>query len=142
MERERENESFEEAKSVVPPAYLFGRIMSRIGIEKKLTASRKKTAYFSFALAVSIAAFMGALFALKGALIESEVSKLISVIVSDPGTAAADWQDFVFFLLESLPVAYIAMFLGSLFALLESLKYMAKYAGDTFSFSKLTRHNS
>jgi len=142
MEREREDEFFDYyIEPATPPPCLFGRIVSRIRTEKKIAASRKKAAYFTFAFAGSIAAFIGAAFALEGALIESELLKLLSVIFSDPGTAIANWQDFSFFFLELLPVAYIVLFLTSLFALLESLKYVVKYFSGTLSLSKLIKTN-
>jgi len=139
MKEHEQDIAFRVTEPASPPAYLFGRILKHIGIERKIAASKRRTAYFSFALAISIIACTAALFALQGALIESEFAKLISVIASDPLTAAANWQDFGWFLLESFPVAYVALFLVSLFALLESLRYLARYMNATFSFSKFVK---
>ena len=94
---------------------------------------------FTVALVGSAIAFLAAFFALEGALIQSEFLKLASLLFSDPATIAADWVDFGSFFLESLPVIYLSIFLASLFALLELLKYAAKYASDTLSLSKLVK---
>ncbi len=122
-----------------PPAYLYGRITNRIRAEKKLAAARKKAAYFFFALAGSAVAFFVTFVALEGALVQSEIFRILSLIVSDPRTVAADWANFSSFFLESLPIVYLALFLASIFVLLESLKYASKYANETFSLLKVAK---
>jgi hypothetical protein len=140
IEREHEG-SFEGPESVKPPALLFERIMKRIGVEKKIAASKRKAAYFTIALACSAAALFAAFFSLEGALIQSEILKLLSVIAMDPGTAAANWQNFGLFFLESFPVAYAAIFLFALFILLESLTYIARNTSELFSLARSVKQN-
>ena len=139
MEHEKEN--INQVKPETPPAYLFGRIMKRIGIERKLALSKKRAAYFSFAFAGSLAAFFATLLTLSGALIQSELAKFFSVIFSDPMVAAANWQDFGLFFLESLPVTYLVIFLAALFALLQSVKYAAKNFADVRALLKVAKQN-
>lgn len=133
---EREHESFDDIKPIAPPAYFFNRVINRINTEKELVASKRKAAYFSIALAGSATLFSVTLLSLGGSLIESEVLKLLSVFVSDPGASLANWQDSGLFFLESLPVAHLALFLVALLAVLQSLKYVAKYTSNIFSLSK------
>ncbi len=128
-------------EAATPPSCLCGKIMNRIRAEKKFEVVRKRTVFFVFALFGSAIAFLAAFLSLEGALAESQIFKLLSLIVSDPLSIAANWLDFGSFLLESLPVVYLAVFLTTLLVLLESLKYAAKYASDTFSFSKLVKSN-
>jgi hypothetical protein len=141
MERRREDSSIADgAETATPPVYLYGRIINRIRMEKKYRAARKRAAYFSFAFLASIIASLTTFFILEGALVQSEVFKLLSLIFSDPVTTAANWQDFGSFFLESLPVVYLAIFFASVFAFLESLRYAAKYMNETFSLSKLVKN--
>lgn len=133
---EREHESFDDIKPVAPPAYLFNRVVNRINTEKEITSSKRKAAYFSIALAGSVTLFGVALLALEGSLIESEILKLLSVFVSDPGASLANWQNFSIFFLESFPVVHLALFFAALFAVLQSLKYFAKYTSNIFSLSR------
>ena len=129
MERHKKTDLFfDEKEAATPPPHLSGRIMGLVRAEKKLEAARKRAAYFVFALICSVVALAGAFLSLEGALVRAEVFKILSVIFSDPLAAAANWQSFVLFLLESLPVDYLIVFLAALLALLESLKYVAKYA--------------
>ncbi len=143
MEQREHNDEFsaDHLPTVRLPRRLFERIMNRIGIERKLAASRRKTTYFSLAFVGSIAALSVMFLALRGAVIASELPQALSLIFSDPQTVAQNWQDFSLFFLESLPVLYLAAFLVALFALLESLKYSVKYLEDLFTFSKLVKNN-
>ena len=133
---EREHGSFDDIKPATPPTYLFNRVIKRINTERELATTRRKAAYFSIALTGSIALFSIALFSLEGSLIESEILKLLSVFVSDPGASLVNWQDSSLFFLESLPVAHLVMFFATLLAVLQSLKYVAKYISNIFSLSK------
>ena len=130
------SESWDVTEPATPPAYLLGKIVARISTEKEIAAAKRKAAYFSLALTGSVAVFSAALFSLWGSLIESEIIKLFSVFVSDPGASFANWQDSALFLLESLPVAHLAIFLVALLAVLHSLKYLAKYTSNAFSLSR------
>ncbi|HUZ92413.1 MAG TPA: hypothetical protein VNG29_00240 [Candidatus Paceibacterota bacterium] len=100
--------------------------MSRIKTEKQLAAAWRRAVYLSIALGASAAAFTSAIIVLQGALFGSELVRVLSLVFSDPATILVDWQDFSMFFLESLPVMSIVLFLAALFALLASLKYMAK----------------
>lgn len=132
---------FSDKEAAVPPSYLCKRIIDHIRIEKKLVAARKRAVYFSFALAGSTVAFLFAFFTFGGALIRSELFKLVSLLLSDPAAIATNWADFGSFFLESLPLAYLIIFLSAVFALLWSLRYAAKYASETFALSKAAKNN-
>jgi len=123
---EQEEQNIDYAKPVRPPRALFSRVMSRIKTEKQLAAAWRRAVYLSIALGASAAAFTSAIIVLQGALFGSELVRVLSLVFSDPATILVDWQDFSMFFLESLPVMSIVLFLAALFALLASLKYMAK----------------
>ena len=136
LSMEREHGSFDDIKPVTPPTYLLNRVIKRINTERELAAVKRKVAYFSITLTGSIVVFSMTLLSLEGSLIESEILKLFSVFVSDPGASLANWQDSTLFFLESLPVAHLAIFFAALLAVLQSLKYVAKYTNNIFSLSK------
>ena len=50
--------------------------------------------------------------------------EFLSLFWSDAGVLVAYWNDFIFVLIESLPVASVAVFLAALFVLLQSLRFM------------------
>ena len=136
---EQYQESFESIKPITPPPYLFHRIFERINREKELGVAKRKAAYFSIALTGSVALFSAAIFSLWGSLIESEILKLVSVFVSDPGSSFMSWQESTLFLLESLPVVHLIVFLVTFLAALQSLKYVVKYTNNIFLLSKPLR---
>ncbi len=136
---ERGQGSFDEVKPATPPAYLWERIIGCLNAEKKLVVAKRKAACFFVALAGSIALFLAALFSLWGSIIESDALRVLSVFVSAPAASFVNWQDTGFFFLESLPAAHLAIFLTALLAVLQSLKYVARYVSNTISLSKLLK---
>jgi hypothetical protein len=109
-----------------PPAGLFGRVMSRIGEERRLSAARRRFAVFSFVFLAAGAALVPAFRMLQTGLSESGFTEFFSLVFSDSGAVFAYWRSFVFALLESLPAMSAAAFLGALFVFLQSLKFLAR----------------
>ena len=133
---EQERDEFSSLLPAVPPPDLFGKVMARIEIEKSIKSSKKKTIYFLIALLASASAFFAGAAALNGAMAESRIASILSLMVSDPQVVIANWHEFGLFLLESFPGAYAAFSLAALFAFLWSLQYVVRYASKTFSLSK------
>jgi hypothetical protein len=136
MRNERGENLAPEKMSEKPPRRLFLRIVNRIRAEKKLAASKRKTVYFLLALGGSFVAFMAACAAVQSALVQSELIRIFSLLVSDPVEIVANWRDFGLFVIESLPVTAFAIFLVTLLALLESAKYAIKNMADILSSRK------
>lgn len=131
-----EDQSFNRIDSVKPPKRLLGRIMSRLDSEKKLGSSKKKVVYFTLALFVSFAAFLAVGAALQSVLVQSELLRILSLVFSDPKDILANWQDFSFLILESLPAVSLAIFFVAFFIFLGSLKYVSKYLAQMLSWSR------
>jgi hypothetical protein len=124
-----------------PPRGLASRIIKTIHAEQQLALSRRRAAYFSIALAGSVTALVISFMALCGAVLSSELPRLLSLLFSDPQAVTADWQDFSLFFFESLPVLSLVAFLVASFCLLESLRRSARYFSAIFSSSRLVKHN-
>ena len=133
---EQGHESFRDITPITPPVYLFDKVIKRINSERELAVVRKKAVYFSLALIGSLVLFLAAFISLSGTLIQSEILKLLSVFVSDPGASLANWRNFGLFLLEALPVVHLALFFAALLAVLQSLKYVVKNLTNIFLLSK------
>jgi len=110
--------------------------MSRLDSEKKLGSSKKKVVYFTLALFVSFAAFLAVGAALQSVLVQSELLRILSLVFSDPKDILANWQDFSFLILESLPAVSLAIFFVAFFIFLGSLKYVSKYLAQMLSWSR------
>ncbi len=105
---------------------LFEKIMLRIRAEQKRMVLKRKTAGFSFALAVS---FLGLIPAIKMAysgFVGSGFVQLFSLVFSDTSIVMAYWQNVVLSLLESLPITGLMAIGVSLFVILGSLKFLSK----------------
>ncbi len=74
------------------------------------------------AAAVSVTAWRE----LQTELAQTGFVQFVSLLVSDLGLAATYWKEFSMSILESIPVFGIAAILGSVFALLGSLRLMAR----------------
>jgi len=107
---------------------LFQKIMSRIGEERRRLAVKRRIFVFSFGLAVSAAAFFPTLNIVKNELAESGFLNFVSLIFSDLGAVLANWQNFLFAILESFPVMSVAAFLATIFVFLQSLKFLNRNA--------------
>ncbi len=107
---------------------LFNKIMTRIGEEQRRSAVKQRIAVFSLGLAVSATAFVPTLHMVQKGLVESGFLNFISLIFSDLGAVLANWQNFLFAILESFPVMSVIAFLAVLFVFLQSLKFLSRDA--------------
>jgi len=117
---------FTNLKSPKPPENLFNKVMSRIRQEKNLLTVKRRMAVFSAGLISSAVAIIASFRVVESEMIKSGFIQFASLIFSDMGTVLSNWQNFVLALLESLPVVSIAVFLLTIFAFLQSLKFLAR----------------
>jgi len=117
---------FTNLKSPEPPENLFNKVMSRIRQEKNLLTVKRRMAVFSAGLISSAVAIIASFRVVESEMIKSGFIQFASLIFSDMGTVLSNWQNFVLALLESLPVVSIAVFLLTIFAFLQSLKFLAR----------------
>jgi len=134
-----ENSGTENIATDKPPQSLFLRILDRIRAEQKLASAKRHTFYSFIALGGSLAIFLAACAAVQSEFVRTELIKILSLIISDPAEIVANWQDFGLFVIESLPVAALVGFFFSLWALLGSAKYTAKYITETISAQRKIR---
>jgi len=113
-----------------PPEYLFGRIMSRIHKEREEEIIKRRIILLSFVSAASFVSVFPAFQLLKADLAASGFFAFFSLLFSDFAIVAAYWQNFVFSLLESLPITGLAAISISSLAFLWSIKLLTKGIGE------------
>jgi len=132
-------EGFKDKAARKPLDWLFRTILGRISAEKKFTASRRRVIYFSVALFGSFIAFLLACAVLQSALVQSELLRILSLVVSNPKMIISNWSDFGLFVIESLPAFSIILFFSALLISLLLAKYAVKYLARMISLSKYLR---
>lgn len=121
-----------------PPAGLFNKIMNRIHEEERLMSIKKRLFLFSTTILLSAGAFIPIVNAFQDEFASSGFYHYFSLMFSDLGLIAANWQDFGFAILESLPVTSISAFLLALLVFLWSLKHLAQAIKVVFNQPQLT----
>lgn len=102
---------------VEPPDGLAGKVMARVWKEERKRVVRRLI-LFSIGIAASFAALFPAFNAVQGAMAQSGTLQFISLAFSDSGTVIALWNDFIFSILEALPVMSVVAFLTVAFVLI------------------------
>ena len=108
-----------------PPRDLLEKILKRIHHEERVLVLRR-VVLFSITLLASLVAFVPTIKMLSSDLNHSGFLQFSSLMFSDFSTVAAYWQSFTMILLETLPVASLALFLAVLLTFLESAKSLTK----------------
>lgn len=119
-----------------PPAGLLDKIMARIRQEQSRIIARRLI-LASVALFASLGAFIPAINFLQKEFAQSGFWEFLSLIFSDLRTVIANWQDFGFALLESLPAMGLVAFLAALLVALWSLKRFAQILKAALSRKQL-----
>ena len=109
-----------------PPADLFDKVISRIKIEQRLLAIKRRLALFSVVLIGSLMAFIPSLQMARASFIESGFLNFAWLMFSDLKIVAVYWQEFVLSLAEALPALNLAILFAVIFTFLISLKYLTK----------------
>jgi ABC-type phosphate/phosphonate transport system permease subunit len=120
----------------IVPAGLFDKVMGRIDGAKRLRNLRRRLAFFLVLLSLSLIGFVLAVWSTQSALVQSGFLEFFSLLFSDLGVVLTYWQTYLFSLLEALPVISLIACLATLFALLESLKLIAR---DITNFSMVNK---
>ena len=110
---------------VEPPKELLPKILKRIHKEERLLVLRR-TIIFSITLVLSLLGLVPSVGMLLSDFGRSGFFSFFSLMFSDFSSVKTYWQSFTMILLETLPVASLALFLAVLLAFLESLKYFVK----------------
>lgn len=108
-----------------PPKDLLKKIMKRIRREEQIFIIKRIVA-FSTTLMASIIALFPVSKMLLSDFSNSGFLRFFSLMFSDSSVVASYWQSFVLILLETLPVASVALFLAVLLVFLQSVKSLSK----------------
>ena len=93
--------------------------MRRVVAAKRRTLALKALGFGALSVA-SLSLLVAAYFNLMAALVQSGFLNFASLFFSDFGMATANFQDFAFSILESLPVFSITLLVGGLIAVVWS----------------------
>jgi hypothetical protein len=104
---------------------LFAEIMLRIKRGQRILAIRRLF-IFSLTAIFSAVIFVFAFNILGVKISESGFLQFFSLIFSDFKTVITYWESFALSLLESLPIISLTIVLATIFAFLESLKFLAR----------------
>jgi len=113
-------------ESIEPKKDLLARIMGRIHSEKRLRSIKQRLVIFGFLLLGSIVALVPVFRQAQAEFAQSGFLEYLSLIFSDAGVIASNWQSYLFALLESLPIISLAWLLLVVIAFLESLRYFIR----------------
>jgi len=114
-------------KNTEPSQELLAKIMLRVQKEERLLVIKRRTAIFFVATLISGLAFIPAWQMLSSGLASSGFVQFLSLLFSDFEIIASSyWQNFIFSLLEAVPVVNLIIFLSVLLIFLESLQLLAK----------------
>lgn len=108
----------------MPPG-LLDKVLCRIRREERVSAL-KRISVFSAGFFGSAVVLIPAFQAARADFVQSGFSHFISLIFSDPGIVVSFWNEFVFSILESLPVLSVIFLLVAIFVFLGSARMLAK----------------
>lgn len=106
------------------PDELYDKVLQRINKERGLLAIKRRLAFFSASLIISLVAFFPAINLIRAGLAESGFIQFFNLIFSDFGIIKMYWQNFILILLESLPISGLIVLLITFLILLESVNIL------------------
>ncbi len=118
------------------PEGLLEKIMMKVSLKQRRRAIWEFVCS-SLVFVATLGLLVPAVSAAHNAMVSSGFYQYIALIFSNFSEVMSSWQDFMFSLLESLPVFSIIVFLAILFFLLASLRYISRDAKILFH-----RHHS
>jgi len=107
---------FQKIEELEPPAGLAGVILNRIEREKS-RVGRAELFMSRLGLTGSLFVLLYTSWVFGQAIIDSEFWRIASLVSSDLGAVAGNWQEFGYSLLETLPVSGLVAILLPLFTL-------------------------
>jgi len=109
-----------------PAETLFDRIINRLRLEKRILSIKRRIVIFSACSLVSAAIFVQVFKITWAGFSASGFGQFFSLLFSDFRIVAGQWQNFLWSLLESLPITDLILFLLVTWILFQSLKSLAK----------------
>ena len=128
---------FANIKITEPSADLFVKIMDQINSQKR-SNSRRWFALFTFVLIGSLVSLVPIMKLLLSDFSQSGFVQFFSLIFTDTNLVLVYWQSFSLSLIESLPIVDVVIFLFVAWVFLGSLRFLIKYAQNSFTHLSLT----
>lgn len=114
---------FKEGKLLEPPSDLFDHIIMAIKRERELQRAKRLLFGFLFLFIISIGIMPLSLKMLMNQMRNSGILYFISTAISDFETFVIFWQDFIFAIIESLPIVEITFFIANLLIFLFTIRF-------------------
>lgn len=118
------------------PVGLYDSVLLRIDGEAR-RASRLRLAVFVPLVVLSSVATVVSFQYLARETVQSGLSEYLSILFSDEGTILLYWKEFLISLAEQAPVFGMTLFLGTIVALVSSLKATIKNTQTMFTHIQL-----
>ncbi|MFA5029758.1 MAG: hypothetical protein WC518_03370 [Patescibacteria group bacterium] len=122
---------------LLPSEKLFDSIMLGIGREQKRQL-RRRIFFYSLCFVCSLVALLPAFRAVRAEIINSGLIEFLALAISDSKIVLTYWNNFIFVVLEALPVISLVVFLAVIFVFLESLKLLARDLKTLLSPASIT----
>lgn len=108
------------------PEDLLCKVMTRIHNERQIAAAKNRLIIWAGGLTVALVALFPAIHLLISDLAESGFIQYLSLFFSDTGIILNQWENFIFSLLETLPLTGLIASLGTILIVLYMAKMLAK----------------
>jgi hypothetical protein len=123
---------FDRLDCLEPPGGLLDKVILRVSLERQPRTTKARIVVFGALSLFSLAAFVPAWSELQSELSQSGFLHFASLLFSDLHAVAVYWREFMFSLLESLPVLGVVAVLGAAFVLISSLKLLIHDVGAVY----------
>ena len=117
---------FSYVHSPLMPEGLSTRILARIRQEQNMRILKWRISFFALMLILSATGAVSVFQSVQMSFAETGSLRFIALLLSDFTTVMGYWQSFALVLIESLPVATMALFLLLILAFLQSFKCIAR----------------
>ncbi len=114
-----------------PPEDLLPRIITRIALLERRVA-RMRLSIFLGTTTLSLVAVVASFRYAWESFAQSSFSTYTSLLSSDGSALLLYWKEFLFSLVESLPIMSITVLLSTIFLLILSFKLMLHYLKDAY----------
>lgn len=112
--------------NIEPPEDLLEKVLNQIQKEAKILELKRRVFIFSLSTLFSAIAFVPIFQMMQKEFAQSGFLQFFSLLFSDFEIITVNWQNFIFSLLETLPLTSLITFLFIILVFLESLKLLTK----------------
>jgi len=121
---------FKNIRQIEPSQKLKGLVLCGIEMEKSRLMKRKLALIYS-GLTLSSGALILALISSGNAILKSDFWNLLTLMFTDAGVVISHWNEYLWSLMENLPVVSLAFIVIPVFVILLMLNYYSKIYNKT-----------